>query len=580
MTIAEALAKGYRWVGINNKIGTADDPETGDVLMLLDPQGHAYSAKVLDGASGDIEEPGPSRPVGSTSRKAGADTYPSADEVAPAAPAWAKKHYDAVRTSPGVTAQDMDKALGVLQGEAKTATKAGAVDDNTLALARSAAQKLAARRANPKLAGPTQAELAAYNKVQPSTGGGSEYAFPVPNYNGPIGPHHAGNVNGAVDLFAKPGTPVVSAVSGAVTRAGPFGAAGQDILIAGDDGRTYDYEHIDGLLVKPGDRVTAGQPLAAVATLDRAGASVGPAPHLHFAVGQGAQSIDYGNHGTANDFDTLGFLTRVHAGNGLGDNPLAFPSAPTVHNVGNGKLVAIDPVTHEASVIFDSPEPQRFSLGHKEYMYDPATKKATVIAQDDLAIQKDQAAMKGKFWQAMDQYATTVKSIKDTYVKGDMSTGDMQKYIDLAGQVRDTAIAGTTIWEQYKYQQQEKQKRAEMARTMLDAKVEQGSSMAKSLVQSALTALVSSKATNIPADTLSHLFEGGMQTADTGPGPTRGQLSDILMEALQAPQSLTPGIPGAAPSPAPAGPPAGPAPSDITPWWANAQPIEPEQEAA
>ena len=142
----------------------------------------------------------------------------------------------------------------------------------------------------------------------------SGYAEPIAGYSGELSTHHAGNTKGAVDLFADPGTPMQAMTGGLVQIAGPYGAAGQTVQILGDDGRTYHVEHLDNLAVKSGERVTAGQPIGQVATLERGGSAVGSAPHAHLAIFQDPRTFGLNDAATSNDVDVVGFVKGVYSG--------------------------------------------------------------------------------------------------------------------------------------------------------------------------------------------------------------------------------------------------------------------------
>jgi murein DD-endopeptidase MepM/ murein hydrolase activator NlpD len=84
-----------------------------------------------------------------------------------------------------------------------------------------------------------------------------------------------------IDFPAERGTPIQAAASGKVVFAGTAPEYGKMVDIDHGNGLVTRYAHASRLLVKEGDVVVAGQPIAAVGTTGR---STGP--HLHFEVRQ------------------------------------------------------------------------------------------------------------------------------------------------------------------------------------------------------------------------------------------------------------------------------------------------------
>lgn len=82
-----------------------------------------------------------------------------------------------------------------------------------------------------------------------------------------------------VDIAAPEGTPIRAAAGGRVERAGPLGTYGTIVEIDHGRGFTTLYAHCSRVMVRPGDRVRAGQKVAEVGST---GLSTGP--HLHFEV--------------------------------------------------------------------------------------------------------------------------------------------------------------------------------------------------------------------------------------------------------------------------------------------------------
>jgi murein DD-endopeptidase MepM/ murein hydrolase activator NlpD len=90
-----------------------------------------------------------------------------------------------------------------------------------------------------------------------------------------------------VDLAAKEGTPVVAAADGIVISAGWSYPYGNLVSVAHRSGYFSFYGHNQLLLVRTGDRVRQGEPIALVGN-----SGVSSAPHLHFEVWYDGQPID------------------------------------------------------------------------------------------------------------------------------------------------------------------------------------------------------------------------------------------------------------------------------------------------
>ncbi len=93
-----------------------------------------------------------------------------------------------------------------------------------------------------------------------------------------------GRLHAGVDLAAAHGTPIVAAGAGTVVSAGAnFGGYGISVLIQHANGYLTHYAHMSKTVVKPGDRVRAGQHIG-----DEGSTGHSTGPHLHFEVHQGA----------------------------------------------------------------------------------------------------------------------------------------------------------------------------------------------------------------------------------------------------------------------------------------------------
>jgi murein DD-endopeptidase MepM/ murein hydrolase activator NlpD len=106
---------------------------------------------------------------------------------------------------------------------------------------------------------------------------------------GPRGGHRlGGRLHTGLDIAAPTGTRIVSATAGRVASAGwDESGYGQLVVIRAGDGREFYYGHNSRLLVKAGEAVAQGQPIALVGST---GASTGP--HLHFEVRAGGRAVD------------------------------------------------------------------------------------------------------------------------------------------------------------------------------------------------------------------------------------------------------------------------------------------------
>ena len=93
---------------------------------------------------------------------------------------------------------------------------------------------------------------------------------------------HAG-----VDLAAQEGEDIRAAAGGVVLRAGARGGYGDAVEIDHGGGVTTLYAHASELLVREGEEVAPGQPIARVGQTGRATGS-----HLHFELREGGRPVD------------------------------------------------------------------------------------------------------------------------------------------------------------------------------------------------------------------------------------------------------------------------------------------------
>ncbi|KAF0193805.1 MAG: peptidase M23 [Bacillota bacterium] len=100
------------------------------------------------------------------------------------------------------------------------------------------------------------------------------------------GAFHAG-----IDLGIRTGTNIRSSVAGTVTFSGRAGGYGLLVKISHSGGYETRYAHNSKLLVKPGDKVTAGQ---IIALSGNTGNSTGP--HLHFEIRKAGVALNPMKH--------------------------------------------------------------------------------------------------------------------------------------------------------------------------------------------------------------------------------------------------------------------------------------------
>lgn len=96
-------------------------------------------------------------------------------------------------------------------------------------------------------------------------------------------PREGDRLHEGQDIFAKRGTPVLSATDGYVVRIGENDLGGQTVSVVGAGGRIYYYAHLDSYApnLAVGDHVTTETILGYVGTT---GNAAGTPPHLHFGV--------------------------------------------------------------------------------------------------------------------------------------------------------------------------------------------------------------------------------------------------------------------------------------------------------
>jgi len=101
----------------------------------------------------------------------------------------------------------------------------------------------------------------------------------------PFDGHEA--IHKGVDIAGQVGSEVLAVASGVVTRAGPASGYGNLVEVNHGSGYATRYAHNQEVLVKVGDTVTRGQPIALMGSTGR---STGP--HVHFEVLRNGQQVN------------------------------------------------------------------------------------------------------------------------------------------------------------------------------------------------------------------------------------------------------------------------------------------------
>lgn len=99
-----------------------------------------------------------------------------------------------------------------------------------------------------------------------------------------------GRTHQGIDIFAKRGTPVLSATEGVVTRIGENTLGGQVVWVMGPGRQMHYYAHLDGYAdIRRGQLVAPGDVLGFVGNT---GNAKGTPPHLHYGIYAGGGALN------------------------------------------------------------------------------------------------------------------------------------------------------------------------------------------------------------------------------------------------------------------------------------------------
>jgi murein DD-endopeptidase MepM/ murein hydrolase activator NlpD len=147
--------------------------------------------------------------------------------------------------------------------------------------------KPAGSAATPSAQAPPENQTAVLSEPAPRTGG--RFLWPVKGkLLSSFGPKKGGLHNDGINIAAPRGTAIVAVENGVVAYAGnELRGFGNLLLIRHADGWISAYAHNDTLLVKRGDKVTRGQPIARLGSTGSV-----TSPQLHFELRRGADPVD------------------------------------------------------------------------------------------------------------------------------------------------------------------------------------------------------------------------------------------------------------------------------------------------
>lgn len=136
-------------------------------------------------------------------------------------------------------------------------------------------------------AGCTDAPTSPVPQLDPLPGARLTSAFGARSHDPVTGKRLVDGHHDGYDLAAPRGTPIHAAKAGRVVFAGIKGGYGNAVILAHALGWSTLYGHASKLLVKPGQRVKAGQVIAYVGST---GHSTGP--HLHYELRRYGVAVD------------------------------------------------------------------------------------------------------------------------------------------------------------------------------------------------------------------------------------------------------------------------------------------------
>lgn len=195
-------------------------------------------------------------------------------------------------------------------------------------------------------------------------------------YRSPDRPNHLG-----IDLAGDLGTPYYAFAGGVVEQAGPASGFGNWIVINHNiDGKRYStvYGHSfpDGLLVKAGDHVKAGQ---LIGKIGNAGGSTGP--HMHFEVWEGGRNT--GGH-DVNPQPWFDKGVEPGSGGGSGGGASSSPSSDAPQPSDAAKLP--DDAKKEKPSESSSPSSSESSSGSDELPDSPKIQSKEHLQKDTIRV--------------------------------------------------------------------------------------------------------------------------------------------------------------------------------------------------
>ncbi|MFQ1004411.1 M23 family metallopeptidase [Modestobacter sp. SSW1-42] len=279
-------------------LGAASPDEVLDRAATLDHLGEARAEQLQQLEVVQVQQQAATEAAKAAvdARDAAAQAAAEAERVANDKLAAAQQTYDAAVGERAALEQQLQQARERLATLAREAAAAAAAEqDRSAAVAAAAAAERAGSASIPAAPGTASGATAPAERGNQAASRGSERSaagtgIPTTGRVTSCYGTRSGTMHNGMDIAAPIGTPIYAPADGVVLQAGPASGFGLAVYLQHADGSITLYGHIDSYSVAAGQRVTAGQQIAAVGNK---GQSTGA--HLHFEVHQGGLYVNRTN---------------------------------------------------------------------------------------------------------------------------------------------------------------------------------------------------------------------------------------------------------------------------------------------